>query len=82
MIMRAIFELVFGCKHTNYTWPITTKKKDGTKETTVSCLDCGKTMKYDFAKLGSEEVIAPPRRTAPKVHEIDTPEKALAFTAK
>lgn len=62
-----VFDALFGCKHENYTWPITTK--DGTH---VSCLSCGKTLPYDFASLGDKQLPAP-KVTAPRQWVLDTP---------
>ena len=80
-ILGEIYDFVFGCSHAHYTFPQTVRRQ-GVTETTVSCLDCGKTMPYDFEKLGSEEVIVPPRKTAPRVHVIDTTDKAAAFATR
>lgn len=80
-IFGGLYDLLFGCKHANYTFPQTVRRK-GVTETTVSCLECGKTMPYDFEKLGNEEVIAAPRKTAPKVHHIESAEQAQAFAAR
>lgn len=52
---------LFGCKHERYSWPQTVEGK-----TTVSCLDCGKSLDYDWAGLGTEEEIKPPTITQPK----------------
>jgi hypothetical protein len=80
-ILGGIYDFVFGCKHARYTFPQTVRR-NGVTETTVSCLDCGKTMPYDFDNLGSEEAIVGPRKTAPKVYHIETPEQAKAFAAR
>jgi hypothetical protein len=57
----AWLRLILGCSHERYSFPQTIKG-----ETTVSCLDCGQTMPYDWAGLGTEEEIKPPKMTAPK----------------
>jgi hypothetical protein len=57
---------LFGCPHDRHSFPQTVKGKDGTVMTTVSCLDCGRTIPYDWAGLGAEEEIRPPKMTAPK----------------
>lgn len=80
-IFGGLYDLLFGCKHGNYTFPQTVRR-NGKTETTVSCLTCGKTMPYDFEKLGNVEAIVAPRKTAPKVHHIDSPEQARAFAAR
>jgi len=57
----AWFSSLFGCPHDRHSFPQTIEGK-----TTVSCLDCGRTMPYDWAGLGAEEEIRPPKMTAPK----------------
>lgn len=67
--MRLILDLLFGCLHSRYTWPQTKGDK-----TTVCCLDCGKSLPYDFANLGGKPAQASaPRMTAPPVTVLDTP---------
>jgi hypothetical protein len=54
-----VFNMLFGCWHKNYSFPITAKK--GTKNhlphaarvtgTYVVCLDCGKEFPYDWNKM-------------------------------
>lgn len=67
--MRYIFDLIFGCTHTAHTWPQTKAGK-----TTVCCLECGKTLPYDFANLGGAPAQArAPHMTAPPVTVLDKP---------
>ena len=54
------------CFHSNITWPQT---KAGV--TTVSCLECGRTLPYDFENLGALP-IQPPMVTAPRRLFIDS----------
>jgi len=72
-----MFDFLLGllghCTHDRYSWPQTIKAGKDKGKTTVACLDCGKTLPYDWEGLGKEELISPPRKTAPKVFVIDTP---------
>ena len=53
-----IFDAVFGCWHSQYSFPITTVSR-GTRRnsaaavtgTYVVCLECGKEMPYDWQKM-------------------------------
>jgi len=65
MHMTALLSKLFGCKHERYSWPQTVKGK-----TSVSCLDCGQSLPYDWAGLGKEEVINPPKLTQPKEQHV------------
>lgn len=88
--MRLLWNLIvglFGCTHANYTFPQTVKR-NGVTQTTVSCLNCGKTMHYDFENmtLGAEETaapiakkIVPPCRTAPRIFHATTDEEVAAL---
>jgi hypothetical protein len=55
--MLNVLDMLFGCWHKNYSFPITAKKTNGTsrvagaKETYVVCLDCGKEFPYDWNKM-------------------------------
>jgi hypothetical protein len=42
-----IFNL-FGCSHKRCTWPQTDRR---TKQTTVTCLSCGRGFLYDFREM-------------------------------
>jgi hypothetical protein len=53
-----VFDILFGCWHARYSFPITAKK--GTRSsspaaritgTYVVCLDCGKEFPYDWEKM-------------------------------
>lgn len=50
-MLANVFDMLFGCWHKNYSFPITTKRNGsnlGTKGTYVVCLDCGKEFPYDW----------------------------------
>jgi RNase P subunit RPR2 len=49
--------MLLSCKHPNYTWPQTRKKRElatgihRPSGTFVTCLSCGKEMYYDFERM-------------------------------
>lgn len=53
--MANLLDLLFGCSHKNYSFPITTKtgQRRGrpAKSTYVVCLDCGKEFPYDWNEM-------------------------------
>lgn len=66
-MLRPLIELIFGCQHRNLTWP-QSKRREGPlhrfhrKTTcTVTCLDCGAAMEYNWRqmKLGKRVFPAP-----------------------
>jgi hypothetical protein len=52
-----VLELLFGCAHNHYSFPITMRKRSSGKPlasspaTYVVCLDCGKEMPYDWKEM-------------------------------
>jgi hypothetical protein len=68
----SLLSLVGRCTHDRYSFPQTVKAGKDKGKTTVACLDCGKTLPYDWAGLGAEEEIKPPKMTAPRVIVIET----------
>jgi hypothetical protein len=53
-MLANVFDMLFGCWHKNYSFPITAKRDSstaGTKGTYVVCLDCGKEFPYDWNKM-------------------------------
>lgn len=53
-----VFDMLFGCWHKNYSFPITTKKANNNRPhaasvtgTYVVCLDCGKEFPYDWNRM-------------------------------
>lgn len=53
-----VFDMLFGCWHKNYSFPITTKKANNKQPraasvtgTYVVCLDCGKEFPYDWNQM-------------------------------
>lgn len=63
----SILSLLFDCPHGRLTWPQTAvNRRTGAKgDTTVSCLDCGRTWLYSWQEMRREvEVVeAGPRKT-------------------
>jgi hypothetical protein len=56
--MLNLFDAIFGCKHSRYTFPITLKSRSGRRNsaasitgTYVACLDCGKDLPYDWEEM-------------------------------
>jgi hypothetical protein len=54
--MFKLVEVLFGCTHRRYTFPITTRNKRhsdaaNVKGTYVVCLDCGKEFPYDWHQM-------------------------------
>jgi len=53
-----LFDMLFGCWHGNYSFPITSKKASSNRShaasvtgTYVVCLDCGKEFPYDWENM-------------------------------
>jgi hypothetical protein len=61
--MASLFDVLFGCHHKNFSFPIT--KKAGQRlspaasitGTYVSCLDCGKEFAYDWQEMKVIELV-------------------------
>jgi len=57
LIMASLLDVLFGCTHRNYSFPIT--KRSGQRRTPaasvtgtyVACLDCGKEFPYDWQEM-------------------------------
>jgi hypothetical protein len=70
-----VMDMLFGCWHTNYSFPITAKKgqqKEAARltGTYVVCLECGKEFAYDWKTM--KVVSGAPRRHEPVM--VETPE--------
>ncbi len=48
-MLQALFELIFGCRHRAFSWPLTVRKPR--KRTYVACLSCGTEFDYDFEAM-------------------------------
>lgn len=62
-----MLDVLFGCWHSNYSFPITARKGDSSRSaaarvtgTYVVCLDCGKEFPYDWKAM---KVLAPVHET-------------------
>jgi hypothetical protein len=73
-----VFNMLFGCWHSNYSFPITARKGNQARPlaasvtgTYVVCLDCGKEFPYDWNEMkvlsGEPEHIHPAPLTAETV---------------
>jgi hypothetical protein len=79
----SLVDLIFGCWHKNYSFPITAKGSRRTPAaaetgTYVVCLDCGKEFPYDWQHM---KVLSSPTRQKAKVSVISDPARSLAKTA-
>jgi hypothetical protein len=57
-MLTAIYDLLFGCRHSHYSFPITTRKRTASTSeaarvtgTYVVCLDCGREFPYDWQRM-------------------------------
>lgn len=70
--MLKIFDVLFGCTHKRYTFPITTRPGQRRSEaaaltgTYVVCLDCGKEFPYDWRQM---KVVSSPAERPGKLTE-------------
>lgn len=67
-----LVDMLFGCSHKRYTFPITAKgaarhmAAASPTGTYVVCLDCGKEFAYDWDRM---KVVSRRRTTAPAIQE-------------
>ena len=55
-MLTHLLDVLFGCTHRNYTFPITTKHGPRSQAASVTgtyvvCLDCGKEFPYDWRQM-------------------------------
>jgi hypothetical protein len=56
-MMARLFDAVFGCRHSRYSFPVTLRGKVARPQagaltgTYVACLDCGKEFPYDWQEM-------------------------------
>ena len=57
-MIAKIFDAVFGCRHSQYSFPMTVRRSSGRSApapiaggTYVVCLECGKEMPYDWQRM-------------------------------
>jgi hypothetical protein len=48
--MQWLIELLFGCSHANFSFPMT-RRLGGGRITTRVCLDCGREKRYDWQAM-------------------------------
>jgi hypothetical protein len=57
MVMPSLFDMLFGCWHSNYSFPLTRRRGQRKSPATivtgtyVVCLDCGKEFPYDWNEM-------------------------------
>ncbi len=70
-MLNTLFEMLFGCTHRNYSFPITAKGANrniaaaSLTGTYVVCLDCGKEFAYDWEAMKVIGTISKPAAHAP-----------------
>ncbi len=80
-MLAGIFDVLFGCSHKHYSFPITAKPGVRRSEaasvtgTYVVCLDCGKEFAYDWSRM--KVVTAADNKVAEPV-EVEAPAHAKA----
>jgi hypothetical protein len=83
-MIRNMLDVLFGCWHKNYSFPITAKagkrrnEAAGVTGTYVVCLDCGKEFPYDWREM---KVVTMPRKRAAAAGLGEPAEETLARTA-
>jgi len=80
-MMHSLVDLLFGCWHKNYSFPITQRNGHRPEAahltgTYVACLDCGKEFPYDWKTM---KVLAPMRPSRNPV--VDLPSTSKTFAA-
>jgi hypothetical protein len=72
-MMAKLFDVLFGCKHSHYTFPITVRARSRRNPaasltgTYVACLDCGKELPYDWQDMKIVASVAAPGRRIPEL---------------
>jgi predicted transcriptional regulator len=73
--MSKLWDVLFGCSHKRYTFPITVRhgqrrrlSRESVRGTYVVCLDCGKEFGYDWREM---KVLFSPSETTPTVREAE-----------
>jgi hypothetical protein len=83
-MIGSLVDLLFGCWHKNYSFPITSKEARHHTEaaavtgTYVVCLDCGKEFPYDWRQM---KVVSAPKVRKDNVVTMPEPAQSLAKTA-
>ena len=64
-MLAKLYDAVFGCKHSHYSFPVTIRRSMRRPQaaaltgTYVACLDCGRELPYDWKEM---KVITSPER--------------------
>jgi hypothetical protein len=72
-MIAKLLDVLFGCKHSNYTFPITIRPRPRRNSaasltgTYVACLDCGRELPYDWEDMKIVSSVAAARH---RVHEL------------
>jgi len=75
MFVNKLFEAIFGCHHSRYSFPVTMRgaarrtQAASLTGTYVACLECGKEFPYDWQEM---KVITSPRRHRQRVAALAT----------
>lgn len=70
-MIAKLFDAVFGCWHSHYSFPITTRRGANRSKaaaqtgTYVVCLDCGKELPYDWKQMKVVDMSSATRLAAP-----------------
>ena len=70
-----LFDAVFGCKHTDYSFPISVRPSSRRNAaarltgTYVACLDCGKEFPYDWQEMKVIDSRADQREYVASLHK-------------
>ncbi len=70
-MMAKLFDALFGCRHSHYSFPITVRSRSRRNSaasltgTYVACLDCGKELPYDWQEMRVITSVAPASHRVP-----------------
>lgn len=73
-MLTRIFDALFGCTHSRYSFPITVKKGARSRAASITgtyvvCLKCGKEMAYDWKEM---KIVTPAAERPPVVSPLAT----------
>ncbi len=77
-MIAKIMDAMFGCRHSNYSFPITTKPAlrrtaaAAMTGTYVVCLDCGTELPYDWSEMQVMDAISKPHQFGEKTAVLAT----------
>jgi hypothetical protein len=78
-MMARLFDAVFGCRHSRYSFPVTIRgaarrpQAGALTGTYVACLDCGREFPYDWQEM---KVITSPSEKRQYIAELATKQAA------